>query len=622
MRDHEPLIQEVFRGTFDRGDDEVCPGGHFISSLNWRFSKGGIVTREGSRYDDINPTVPAGIKVRRMELYERTGEAQRLLILDDVGAIWDSVTGQVILAIPAMVDFSCTVMYDRAFITPHNGVVGLPGEKIYVYSGSGTARPAAGVGASITPALVAANSALSGKVEAGLHQYAVAYESATGYLSPLGAYVAWTSPGDFKVDLSNIPIGPSGTVARVLVATKAIAEASPDPTSYTYFFIPGGRIPNNTGTTLTVDFYDADLADDASYLLEQMAEIPAGVGIGQYKSSLIVWGENANPSIIRGSKPGQPESFNGADGYLTVYPGIGGGVKNVVEYRNQAVILKSNRTYTTMDNDDVPATWDIGEVDGSVGTESHGIGQILNIGTNMEDRLFIADKAGLRVFSGMFSDDGIISYSIDDIWGRITKTAFAAVEISVDAINARIYVAVPLDGATTPTHILYGDYSEGLGSDGIRWTIWKFPVRPTSIVVSLVNGEPVLKFGSLDGGVYKLDTTQKLDNGIRIENYAKFPLYPVGSVDEAITHFTGIRLRARGVGTLQVLCEGLDGADKLYCQSLLLTELPGKPLWRGFNFTSEHCSVTLSLTDAGDWLNLTKFILYPSPIWEGRPEGG
>jgi hypothetical protein len=52
---------------------------------------------------------------------ERTGEAQRLLILDDTGKIWDSVTGLVILSIPAMTDFSCTIMYEQAFISPYNG---------------------------------------------------------------------------------------------------------------------------------------------------------------------------------------------------------------------------------------------------------------------------------------------------------------------------------------------------------------------------------------------------------------------------------------------------------------------------------------------------------------------
>jgi hypothetical protein len=49
-----------------------------------------------------------------------------------------------------------------------------------------------------------------------------------------------------------------------------------------------------------------------------------------------------------------------------------------------------------------------------------------------------------------------------------------------------------------------------------------------------------------------------------------------------------------------------------------VTPCSGRPLWRGFNFTSEHISVTLNLTDAGDWMTMTKFIIYPTPVWEGR----
>jgi hypothetical protein len=618
MRDHEPVVLTSFRGTFDRGEDDVCPFGFFMHSLNLAFLKGGVTIRDGFDPDNLNVGIPADVQVQRMELYERTGEAQRLLILDNIGRIWDSVTGSVILTIPTMTDFSCTVMFDRAYISPHNGLTGLPGEKLYVYEGSGIARPAAGSGPTPSTPMVAANSSLSGKVEAGLHTFAVAFESGSGFISKIGGYVTLNCTGAKKVDLSAIPLGPAGTTARILFSTKMLDAAAADPESNTYYFIPEGRIPNNLDTSKTVDFYDADLMEDASFLLEQLGEIPAGVGVGQYKSSLISWGENANPALVRISRAGEPESHNEADGYLTVYPGIGGGVKNCAEYRNQLIICKSHRTYSTMDNDDVPATWDVGEVDGSIGTECHGIGQILNIGSNVEDRLFVADRAGLRLFVGTYPDDAVLSFNVDDIWGRITPLAFKNVEISVDAINSFIYVAVPLDGSTTPNFILYGDYSEGMAEDQIRWTLWQFPKRPTSIVCSLVNDVPVIKFGSNQGYVHKEVPETTLDMGQRIEWIIKFPLMPVGDLDEAVYHFTGIRLRARGEGTLAIDCEGQDGISTLHAQALTLVERPGRPLFRGFNFTSEHCSVTLFLSNAGDWIILTKFILYPSVVWEGR----
>jgi hypothetical protein len=468
--------------------------------------------------------------------------------------------------------------------------------------------------------MIAANSALSGNCEVGYHAFAVAFESNSGFHSPLGAFVAFSPAGGKKVSLTNIPLGPAGTVARVLFATKVVLNPSGVFSQYTFYFIPEGRINDNITTSKDVDFLDADLADDASYLLEQLSQIPAGVGIGQYKSRLIVWGEDASSAIVRLSKPGEPEAHNGISGFLTVYPGIGGGVKNCAEYRNQLIILKSFRSYSTQDNDNEPAFWDIGEVDGSVGTECHGVGQILNIGTNVEDRLFIASRSGLRLFTGTFEDSGIITYNIDDIWSRITKHAFNNVEVSVDADNAKIYVAVPLDSATLPNYMLYGDYSEGLTEDGIRWNIWKFPIDPTTIAIALINGEPILKIGSYTGYVSKLTEGLKLDlDTIKIIWFCKFPLFPVGGVDDQVQHATGIMVRARGEGNLDIAAEGLDGVDSLQAQSLVLSEAPGKPLFRGFNFTSERCSVTLTGGTVGGYIIMTKFTLYMSPVWESRP---
>jgi hypothetical protein len=619
MRDHPGLVVDQFRGTFDRGEDDTTPAGFFLSSLNLEFVKDGVRTRSGIELDDLAAPIPLGLKVVRQEIYEKLGEAQRLLILDDTGRIWDSVTGLVILIIPTMTDFSVTVMFDRAYISPHNGVTGLPGEKVYIYTGSGSARPAAGTGPGPTPAMIAADSALSGNCEKDYHAFAVAFESSSGFHSPLGAFVGFVPVGDKKVSLTNIPLGPAGTVARVLFATKVILEPSGIFDQYTFYFIPLGRIPDNTSTTKDVDFFDADLQDDASYLLEQLSEIPAGVGIGQYKSRLVVWGEDANSAIVRLSKPGEPEAHNGISGYLTVYPGVGGGVKNCAEYRNQLLLFKSFRSYSTQDNDNDPAFWDVGEVDGSVGTECHGVGQILNIGTNVEDRLFISSRSGLRLFTGSFTEDGVTTYNVDDIWGRITKTAFNNVEVSVDADNARIYVTVPLDGATKPNYILYGDYSEGLTEDSIRWCLWSFPVNPTSIVIALINGEPILKIGSFASYVSKLTDGLRLDRGQKINWFCKFPLFPVGGVDDQVQHITGIMVRARGAGDLEIRAEGLDGVDSIQAQSLVLATNPGRPLFRGFNFTSERCSVTLTGASVNGYIIMTKFTLYMSPLWESRP---
>ena len=216
------------------------------------------------------------------------------------------------------------------------GFEGLPGEKIYVYEGSGVARPAGGM-APGTP--MVATQGLAGKMVGG-RLFSVAFETQSGHIGAMGGFTAIGLPaeGGFKVDLSAIPLGPPGTVARVLFACKDVRGFAGDYENQTWYFIPEGRIPNNIDSALTVDFYDADLQVEASYLLDQLDTIPAGVGINIYRGRLITWGEDANESVIRASKPGQPESFSEIEGFCTVNPGdAGGGVRYWFEYRTQLI---------------------------------------------------------------------------------------------------------------------------------------------------------------------------------------------------------------------------------------------------------------------------------------------
>jgi hypothetical protein len=298
-------------------------------------------------------------------------------------------------------------LYKRAYITPHNSNKGLPGEKVYVYEGSGSARPAGGT-APVGSPIVATTSASIGSVEAGSHLFAVSYETTSGYLTPPGpaTFTLYVAPGATKVDLSNIPVGPAGTVARVLLATKMLArDYAGDQDNQEFFNIPNGRIGDNTTTSLTVDFFDADLQASADFLLDQLATIPAGVGIGVYQARLVVWGTDTDESIVYFSANGQPESISATEGFVLAYPGdAAGGVKNCVEFRSQYYMLKSgSKCYVTNGTDDSPVFWAVTNVDISVGTECHGIAKIFDQNGATLDNFFCADRSALYLFNGTFS---------------------------------------------------------------------------------------------------------------------------------------------------------------------------------------------------------------------------
>lgn len=615
VRDHDPISLTSFLGTFDRGEDETVPPGYFRGSQNIRF-KDGVKTREGMA---LSVTVAT---VRRIAIYKRIGEADRLLILRVDGNLYDSTNLVTpILSIPTMTDFSMVSLFNRAYITPHNGLKGLPGEVIYVYEGSGVARIGGGVAPTGT---MTTGIGPAGNIEPGYHSFAVAFETQSGHLTPLAGYNILDSraAGSIQADLSNIPTGPVGTVARVLFATKSMPGGfDGNYSALTWYFIPGGRIPNNTATTFTVNFFDADLQSEGSYLLDQLTTIPAGVGIGVYRGKLIVWGEDLNDSVVRVSAIGFPESFDATEGFVTINPGdSGGGVKYCAEYRSQLLCFKTQRTYVTQDNGNPAAFWEVNALDKSVGTECHGVGKILDFGEDVRDRMFVADRSGLQLFTGTFSD-AEITYNVSDIWDRINKAHFHKIEVAVDPLQALVYIAVPLDGATENSHLIVGDWQEGLGTEDLRFTLWAFPVAPQTIVVDIdtTTKESEFKFGALSGNVFVADESSLLDFGTAIDTWVEFPLYPQED-DYPVYHYAGVRLRIKGSGTLLITLSGLDNVQTATVPSLVLSASPGKPVFRGFNFTSERCSVKLRTNGASEWFVMTHFSLFYKKLWETRPE--
>jgi len=612
MRDHDPNTIREFLGTFDRGDDDNVPLGYFRDSRNIRFITNGVKSREGTTLDTVISTV------RRVAIYKRLGEAQRLLILDAEGRIYDSINlASPILTIVAMTDFSMEVMFNRAYITPHNGQTGLPGEKVYVYEGSGVARPAGGSAPSGFT-LHIADSASSGNCEVGIHIFAVCYITGSGYLTKPGGFSAFTPIGEHAVDVNLISVGPPNTIARQLVSTRSLTFFNGNYEDQEYFVIPNGYIPDNTSTGKTVSFYDADLVSSIDYVMDQLLEIPAGVGIRNCSGRLLVWGENTHPSLVRVSQPGQPESFDGVEGYLTVNPGDSGeGVKNVAEYRTQILLFKSERAYVTKDIGENAAYWAVDDFDTSVGTECHALARVRDFGDNLQDRLFIASRQGFHIFDGTFSTTPL-SDPIDNIWGRITDSAFHTIECVIDPVEALIYVTVPLDGATAPTHLLVADYQEGF--ERIKWTTWLFPKLTQSIVVDVLNTKAsVLKFGAPDGNVYRINGIATNDFGSAITAFIQFPHIPIEDEGD-VYHFCGIRLRVKGSGALDIRIEGLDAVLSATPTSLVMTPTPGKELFRGFNFTNERCSVKLTIDGAGERFTLTKFVLFSKILWKSRAE--
>lgn len=611
-RDHIPKSVTEFRGLFDRGDDEVTPENHFSIARNIVYTHRGFETRFGiDRNIDLT-------NILRIRVYKRTGEVSRLIILRSGGLLYDSLNLVTpILTIAAMTDFDLTTFFNRAYITPSNGETGLSGESVYVYDGT-TCRVAAGTPPSGT--LVVANSASSGSIEAGTHLFAVAFETESGFITKPGPtlFAILSATGAKQADLSGIPTGPAGTVARIILATRFIETYDGNQFGYEFFFVPSGRISGNITTTATVDFFDANLLQSADYLFDQLETIPAGVGIGNYKSRLAVWGAQADPSIARFSKSGDPESHNAIEGFCLMDPGEPDGIAAGIEFRDSFYMTKSLRTSMVTDANGLePAFWQPISIDPGIGSEPNGIGAILNKrGTNI-DAFLVASRSGLMFFNGVYAAIPL-TFKVEAIWSRITDTAYNKIQVAVDSTKQMIYCLLPLDGSTTPTAILVGDYREGMSADTIRWAMWDFFTNPTSIVIDIVNStqKPFLRISNALG-VSDYDPGSYEDDDNAILTSVRFA--PIKLDDSGIVgHYGAVRLLVSGVGELIPRFWGLQSVESEPIAAITLSSSPGVERERLGNLSSEQCAVQLDTLNFGEHFKCTKMTLFVKPIWASR----
>lgn len=629
MRDHKPITVLTPMGAFDRGGDanfDVAPLNYQTRCQNCRFTTlGGVGTREGS--DIVISTGLAGI--RRFKRYKRLNEADRFLVLDNTGKLFDSSQGYItpILNIPSMIDFSLQVMFDRAYISPHNGLKGLPGEFVYVYEGTGLARKAGG--AIPTGFVIAAATGVAGKVERGQRAFAIIYETSSGHLTKAGPepYVIYNhATGGFKVDLSNIQPGPAGTIYRHVVVTKAAPTAwNGDVRQLELFFLPDTASKlNNVVTTYTADFYDSELVSSADFTRDELADIPAGLGLFEYHGRLGVHTFDNEESMVRFSEVGYPEAHNSLAGFIKVKPQSGGRVTCCVEHRSSLYIHKDVRTFMTQDSGSEPSTWaEPIPVDKARGTPSvAGSGNLLDEKGSSSDWFPVADRSGLYAFSGTYPGvEEALTYAIAGFWARINPLYWHLVQVKVDPILSRIYVACPLDTVTFNNCIMMGDYQRGINAQNMRWSLWFFPADPDSIELDLdyATKKTILFFADKDSGViYQTEDGLTNDWNNAIDSFTITSGLGRNSTGN-INHYTAVRSRIRGAGSVSITLVGPDGIKTETVSGWALVLSPGGKYTRIINFEAEQLHVFLRCTALDNWFFWNELTVFSIPVWEELP---
>lgn len=495
MRNHNPVTIEEFNGLWARGGADSCPMDHFTDQNNIRYIESGFQTRDG-----LDPYQLIANPVRMYQYNSGTSGLEGVIVLNNVGEIHHVVSGIdfLVMTIASMTDFGFLEYNGRAYISPSSdaGPSGLSGEKLWVYLGDQVtpARVAAGAGPiDADGVMTSANSATVGDVEAGIHIFAVVYETNTGYLTSIGpdTLSALTCTGGFSVDLASIPISPNAYVTkRHIIATKSI-----DPSLYTgnvrgyqFFFVASAVINDNTSTTLTVSFFDSELLEDASHLLDNFTSIPAGGGLGLYHNRLLLWDTATDISLVYVSAPGEPEAISQVDG-LILLPNQGEGITHCAEYRDVLYIFKANTTSATSDNGNEPSSWPVQIVDNGVGCSKHGLAIVGEFGSINIEYLLVHNYSGIFVFNGTYTRPEL-SYKIKDLWLDFNQLEIIlASEFYNDVLHQMIYINIPSENM-----ILMGDYSNGLDFKSIKWATWTFNVSPKTL--SLIGKDQILLVGA------------------------------------------------------------------------------------------------------------------------------
>jgi hypothetical protein len=285
-----PLPLNVFGTWVTLLDPSDVPAGMSPALQDVEFFPGGVRTRAGlvSQFS-VFPGTP---QINGLKTYATTNLVQRFLALDSLGNIYKETSpGVLSLAASGIVPnlfLSSTTQFGREYMALSDGLLGqdMPRQFDDVYLDR-----VSQIGPAEGPALADATD--PGNISPGVHQCSVIFVTRQGYWTAPSPPVSWTAAGGKKVNVTNIPTGPSNVVQRLLAFT-ASGGAS-------FYQVPATMtINDNVTTSLEVDFTDTILLSGVSmdYLFD-LIELPNQMGVTAYVERLFWWGERSKMDTWR-----------------------------------------------------------------------------------------------------------------------------------------------------------------------------------------------------------------------------------------------------------------------------------------------------------------------------------
>ncbi len=440
-----------------------------------------------------------------------------------------------------------------------------------------------------------------GDLTPGTHKIGFIMTTRNGYRgrpSPITTLMAFT-PTDLVVGTSNktatITVTPTTTWPAYATSIQLIMSTASN--SAVYYYVPGQVLSVPAGGGLAVNFTGVSISD------QSLTKAAAQVSIAQQNLLTQDYLGNApfNPIAVceygnrmvyvfntatlgQGVFVSEKNNYQAisADQHIIYLPGqkrvttaftLGGG---------SLYLVGPNWTYSISDTGDVPVTWPAPkQVDGSIGTLSiRGVAINPASGTG-----WVAHTSGLYRFQGGSYDSLPTSYEQSPEWSRINWQYAQAVQVLDDATRKRVVVIAPLDAATSPSHILVWDYTNGTSPEQVKFSldnIASFSPGSCEIVQNYTSKRLELWLGAAaTGDILRQknagDTNPYRDRTNSAINWVyETALLPGVDAERGQIHqHHGGHFIAKGLGSLAASAYGLDKQTSFSMGSISLSTLPG-----------------------------------------------
>lgn len=418
-----------------------------------------------------------------------------------------------------------------------------------------------------------------GECTKGTHRIAFVHQSRSGFAgkpSPVSASVF--AP-------ASITLNAHQRIISVSITLDTPADAGPGSSIYPiitrsdnpnkWFFVPDvfailpASVPGWT-QVFTISISDEDLADRAESADDQFNVLTQDAsGNGPFSPHFVAaYGKRMTYGVgnkVYASEIDDPQYLT--EDFNVIQNPAQRNISCAGQFGGQYLMFGDRWTGKTTDNGDVPQTWPQPE------SVSDAIGTPAVLGVEWKTGgawIWVASEVGLFRFDGKYPQHPISEYQAD-VWERINWFAAYAIQVADDVAKSQVHVAVPLDGATAPTHDLVFDYTNGMEYDTCDFSMDNFAASTFAAIRAVkepgTNRTTLYVGPSAAGSVLKLDSAATSDlnpttgvatmiNEVWESGYVRGP----GEIQSQMIRVGNAHLWVRGAGALVHAWKGLDGA--------------------------------------------------------------